>query len=125
MVNNQDALDAIKDIKEAIDKYGSGIKILTQIAGEWDSYGNVIVPEGVSEEKTKAIIKSSASENIVQKIMRWALSEEYELSMKLYTSTELTKDKKIEFRGDIYEITYIDEMILQDTTLIYEILVKK
>lgn len=124
MANNQDALNAIVDIKEAIAEYGSSIKILTQTAGEWDSYGNIVIPEGTSEVITKALIGSSATDKLLTKLSGDILNS-YSLSMRLYSSTEITKANTISFRGDEYEIVFIDEMILQDTTLIYEILVKK
>ncbi len=121
-MNNQDALNAIADIKKAIAEYGSNVKILTKTAGELDSYGNVVVEEGITSVSTKALIGSSATDKIGS---RYSISTDYSLSIRLYSKIPLTKANVIKFRDDDYEIVFIDEMVLQDTTLLYELLVKK
>jgi len=125
MADNQEALDAIQDFKDALVTDGSAVTIRTITAGEWDSYGNVIVVETVSDEITKCFPSSEASSRVQAVINADTNISSYELSLKLYTETEVTKADRIVFDSDVYEILYVSKKIYQDIVVFYELLVKK
>jgi len=113
-----DATDAIKDIKEAIAEYGSDIKIVTLTEGDYDPYTGATITR--TEVPTKALISGTSTNEILNKAV-----DTFDLSIKMYDSTEITKDNLINFRGDDYEILFVDTKVLQNETLLYELLVKK
>lgn len=120
MANNADALDAIIDIKEALEEYGSDILIVTLEEGAYDPYTGATTIR--TEKPTKAIIKSTTSNESLAKAV-----DTYELSIKVYSATEITIDNLINFRGNDYKIVPngLDSKVLQNETLLYELLVKK
>ena len=120
----KDSTSAIQDIIEAIYEYGSSIVILTTTDEVTDAYGEVITKANIDRLETKALIGRNATDKVTQKLTEDILNG-YDLSMRLYTSKTFNKTNTIEFRDNEYNIVYIDEMILQDDTLMYEILVKK
>ena len=114
------ATDTIVKIKKAIDKYGSDIKLVTLVEGDYDPYtGATTVRE---EVKTKGLIGSTTSNESLAKAV-----DTYELSIKVYSATEITIDNLINFRENDYKIVPkgLDSKILQNETLLYELLVKK
>lgn len=120
VANNQDALDAIVDIKEAITEYGSDILLVTLTEGAYDPYrGATTIREEVI---TKALITNTTSNESLAKAV-----DTYELSIKVYSDVEITEDNLINFRGNDYKIMPkgLDSKILQNETLLYELLVKK
>lgn len=120
MANNDDALDAIEDIKEAIEEYGSDILLVTLTEGAYDPYTGAATIR--TEVITKALIKSTTSNESLAKAV-----DSYELSIKVYSDLEITEDNLINFRGNDYKIMPkgLDSKILQNETLLYELLVKK
>lgn len=120
MANNADALDAIKDIKEAVEEYGSDIILVKLTEGGYDPYTGPI--ETREETPTKAIIKSTTSNESLAKAV-----DTYELSIMVYSDIDITIDNLINFRGNDYKIVPkgLDSKILQNETLLYELLVKK
>lgn len=119
-MNNLDALNAIVDIKEAIAEYGSTIKIITNEQTDYDPYEGATVSR--TEIPTKGIIKRSSTNEALNKSV-----DNYELSIMFYSSNEITTDNLINYKDNDYEIVPngLAEKILQDTTLIYEALVKR
>ena len=127
MSNNSDATEAIQDIIEAIEEYGSTIRIATETESGYDPYTGATY--STTYEDTKAIISSLATQRVQEAFQNISKIEgvisAYDLSIKLYTTTELTKANKIVYDGNTYEITFISDKILQDTRIIYELLIKK
>jgi len=124
-MSNAKALSAIDKIVKAIEKYGSDIKIVTFVAGETDSYGDVIVAERNDYEDTKGLISNEASESVATAYRGGSNPNTYELSIKLFTKNEINKDNKLIYSGHEHEIVYISSKVLQNTTLLYEVLIKR
>mgnify|MGYP000247643037 CR=1 FL=1 len=123
-MSNKKALETIEKLKKAIEKYGSVIKIQTITEGVYDPR-NPEAGTTTTEVTTKALISSEASKKVAEGFKGTTSSSAYEMAMKLYNDTTITKDNKISFRGNVYDVLYVSESILQDTTYLYEILVKK
>lgn len=123
MAYNQDAIDAVNDIIEAINEYGSSITIQTITPEVSDSYGIVTTPEIIVNEVTKALPRQEASANFSEGLLKSIGS--FELSLTLYTVTTLTKAHKIAYNSNTYNIVYISDKVLQDTRIIYEVLVAR
>ena len=120
-----DATDAIVDIKEAILEYGSSIILIKHGVDVRDDYDNIITPAADTTFPMKALIGTSATDATLGKLTQ-AQKESYQLALRIYTTELINKeDYYIQFRSENYNITFISETILQDTTLIYELLVKK
>ena len=123
MAYNDEALSAVNDIIEAIDEYGSAIIIQTITPEVSDAYGVVTTPAVTVSEVTKGLPTKQASADFSQGLLDTIGS--FELAIKLYTVTELTKANKILYKSKTYNILYISEKVLQDTRLIYEVLVAR
>ena len=120
-----DALEAIEDIKEALAEFGSSIVIKKETSEVRDSYGNIITPADYVNINTKALIGNQATDKLLSKLTD-DQKNSYSLSLRLYTTELINKeDYQIEFRSKDYEIFMIDETILQDETLLYEVLLKR
>ena len=117
-----EALEARADIVEAINEYGSTINIISITKGDLSNYDPYNPTAGDSETSVthKALIGSTATNENLNDVV-----DGYELSIRLYSAIPITKDQLVEFRDIRYEIVYVDEKILQDETLIYEVLVKR
>jgi len=122
-----EATSALKDIKQALEDYGTSITLRFVIQGEYDPL------TGQTETSTdidlKAIIKNNKTEkdnNALQykgRIEGVVNSEVLELM--LYSDVEPTKKDKIVFNNVEYDITKVTKSILQGTVLKYEILARK
>ena len=123
MADNQDALDAIDDIVEAVNTYGSDIKIGVETETlPYDPYvGHVYTTVWTD---TKALIGKTASTDLSSKLTPDQLNS-YEKAIKIYSATEITKEHKIQIRSEDYNITVIDVKELQNTILLYELLIAK
>lgn len=120
-----DATDAIIDIKDALEEYGSTITLVKQGAEIRDDYDNIITPATDIQTVMKALVGTSATDTTLGKLTQ-AQKESYQLSLRLYTTEIINQDEYfIKFRNEDYNIVFISEIILQDTTLMYELLVKK
>lgn len=124
-----DATDAINDILEATEEYGSDIAIITQAQDipfgdpsyDYDNSDNNKGVETVSDT-FKAIIKSEASTNLSNQPE--SVVGKYNLAITLYTTIPFNRnDNKILYNGERYEITYISKKVLQNLTISYEVLV--
>lgn len=127
-MSNQKALNAITKIKKAIDKFGSNIELQTQEQsiqrGDplYDRYdpANNLTPATLTA--MKALVSSQPSKAI--SALENSVIGSYNLAMRLYTTVRINKKAhKIIYDGDEYEITYISKIVLQNETLMYEILV--
>ena len=119
---NKDALDAIDDIIEAIDEYGSDIKVVTEVISGYDPYTGPIVAS--TSVDMKGIISSEATQR-VNDIFTKLSTDSYEMAIKLYSDVVVTKENKIAYKSLSYEILYVSEKSLQNTTILYEVLVRK
>lgn len=119
-----DAENAINDIKYAISEFGSTIKLRTTTEGAYDPRN----PDGnnvVTDLNTKGIFKSSISKNIIEAVPKTAM-ESFEKVIIIDSDIEIEKDKHTIVYKDIeYEIVWFNDPILQDETLLYELLLKK
>lgn len=120
-----DAQLAIIDIKQALEDYGSDIKIRTITKGSLADYDprNPTSGETKIDVSTKAIVRTQATKDLAV-TMPQDLINNYETSMVLYSDTNITKENKIVFEGLVKEIVYINKKMLQNTTISYELLVK-
>jgi len=118
-----DATEAIVDITEAIEEYGSDIKIGVETETlPYDPYVGHIYTTAWTD--TKALIKKTASTDLSSKLTPDQLNS-YEKAIKVYSATEITKQHKIQIRSEDYNITVIDVKELQNTILLYELLIAK
>lgn len=115
----QDALDAIADITEALEEYGTAIKLRTITAGTYNPMTGM-TGETITDTTLKAIIKSEASESTER-----AFKSDYELSIMFYSTVEPTKSHKIVVGTAVYNILYVSKSILQGVTFKYEVLCAK
>jgi len=119
-----DADEAIIDIIEAIEEYGSTIQIvtLTKVV-PYNPYKGEEYTETIVD--TKALISNEATSKVNDNFIANNINSSYDLSIKIYSDIVITKSNKIIFDGNTYEISYVSSKILQDTTLIYELLIRK
>ena len=123
-----DALNAIKDIKKAIIDYGSDITLNKIVAGTYNPQTGT-TSNGTTSYPMKAIVKSQATEksqNALEYVSRIENSiSAYTLSVLLYHTEEPKKDWKVIYKGNTYTILYVSPTVLQNSNLIYELLIKK
>ena len=120
---NTDALEAIEDIKQAIEDYGSDIKI--GVETEVLPYNPYIGKQFTTAyTDTKALIAKTASTDLSSKLTPDQLNS-YERAIKVYSATEITKAMKIQIVGIDYNISIIDITELQNTIILYELLIAK
>ena len=126
MANNPDALEAIVDIKEAIAEYGSTITIKgNSTDAVYDSYGNITTPAVQDpDEITKGIVKTEATVSVADAFSKTNLGN-YELAIKIYSPNIITKANSLVYKGNTYEIIFVSLKTLQDTNILYELLVRK
>ena len=115
----QEALDAIDDIVEALEEFGTAIKLRTIVSTGYDPMTGS-TGETITDTTLKAIIKSEASESTER-----AFNSDYELSIMFYSTVEPTKSHKIVLGTDVYNILYVSKSILQGVTFKYEVLCAK
>lgn len=120
-----EALKARADFLEALETDGSFCTIRTTVNEVSDSYGIVITPATITNEATKCFPLSEASSRMQEAINSDINISSYELSMKLYSDTEITKAQTIVFDGSEYEILYVSKKIYINEVIFYEILIKR
>lgn len=118
-----DAELAIIDVKQAISEYGSTIILRETTEGAYDPYN----PENDinTDTNTKGIFKSSVSKNIANSVPQ-TFMEQFEKVIIIDSDVAIDKTKhKIVYKNVEYEIIWFNDPILQDETLLYELLIKK
>lgn len=118
-----EATDAILDIIDGQNEFGSSIKITSEVETGYDPYTGATYATTFAD--TKAFIKTEATPKVYDSFVNESTNSAYDMSIKLYFDTTITKDNKVVFKGNSYEIVFISETILQDTTILYELLVRK
>jgi len=109
-----DATDAIADIQEALDEYGSAItlQIITKGALDLDTGRKA---ETIVEHNIQALPgtygKDEQNENVHPK----------DIKFRFYFDSEIGYEDRIIFQGETYGIEQIDKKILQNENLIYTI----
>ncbi len=125
-MSNQEALDAIAEIENEFAEYGNTINLrhksqdLTP-ADTGFSTSNAALNKSTStvSPDISAFIEDTATEeqqqyNVVGKRVK---------TFTFYTSTEFNKvDSKIIYKNDEYEIEFIGETVIQNTTILYKVI---
>jgi len=119
----QEALDAIEDIKEALNEYGSDMVLNVIEKGEYNPTSGA--SKTVTPVNIKSIINKQPSSFAQAKADEDNKLKAYEFSITTYTDQDIDKDDNIEFNGSKYDILIIIPSILQNTIIKYEILIKK
>ena len=119
-----DALNAIKDIKKAIIDYGSDITLNKIVAGTYNPQTGT-TSGTITSYPMKAIVKRNATVSLERSIANNVTVNTYELSILLYHTEEPKKDWKVIYKGNTYTILYVSPTVLQNSNLIYELLIKK
>jgi len=119
----QEALDAIADIKEALQDVGSDITFNQIEKGAYD------VATGSAKTVTpvllKAFVNSKPSTFAQAKANDDDILKDYQFSITTYTELDIDKNDTILFNGNEYEILLIVPSFLQNIAIKYEILIKK
>ena len=117
-----DALDAIVDIKEAMNEYGSTVILQTVTEGGYDFDIGMNTTTTININK-KALISTLASRRMNENLLQ--SNQSYDLAIKLYHDGEIKKTDNILVDTDTYEIVSIVKKVLQDEVLLYELALKK
>jgi SPP1 family predicted phage head-tail adaptor len=112
-----EATEAIEDIVEALNDYGSSITLRDGTVTAYDPYTGPSVTD--VDTPLKAFISLEASRSLSQQFD----SHTYDLAIKTYHTSKITKEDQIIYDGQVFRILYVSSKILQDTTLIYELLI--
>lgn len=112
-----EAAEAIGDIVEALNEYGTSITLRTISEDSYDPYTGTATTE--VDTDLKAFISLEASRVVSQQFAK----NTYDLALKTFHTEKITKSNKIVYNGEVYNITYVSSKVLQDTTLLYELLI--
>lgn len=112
-----DATDAIEDIVEAINEYGTSISLRSVSEDSYDPYTGSTVTN--TDVELKAFVSLEASRVLSQQFAKHT----YDLALKTYHTTKITKADEIIYDGQTYKILYVSSKILQGTAIIYELLI--
>ena len=126
MATNSKALSSIEKIKKAFAKYGSTITIKgNSVDAVYDSYGNITTPAVTNpDEITKGIVETEATISVSDAFSK-TNNGNYELAIKIYSPNVITKANTLVYDGNTYEIIFVSKKSLQDTLILYELLVRK
>lgn len=106
-----EALEAIEDIKQALNDYGTDILLGKVTKGVYDPVAGE-EPVSTSQIPIKAFVGSYSSQELMNPDIR-ATDKKF----TLYYADGITYDDKIIFEGKIHHIVNIDPQILQNETL--------
>ncbi len=123
MAYGDDAQGAIVDIKRAIKDYGSDIILREITKTGYNSYTGSV--ETATDINMRALPQDEATESVSRAFVNQGNSTSYEMAMKLYSEETITKSHKIVYHGDVYNILYVSSKVLQNETLLYEILIRR
>ena len=118
-----EATEAILDIQEALAEYGSDIVLIEIIEGDYDPIsGDVLKVEVLTP--TKAFLPSKMTSSLLSN-SQIVTTSSFDMVFQLYHNGTIDKSWEIEYNNHNYEIVLIDSTVLQNETLIYEIVAKK
>lgn len=118
-----EATEAISEISEALAEYGSDINLIQVVEGEYDpitgetSKVDLITP-------MKAFLPNKATSSVISN-SQIVTTSSYDIIFQIYHDEEITESWEIEYKDDTYEIVLIDSTVLQNETLLYEVVAKK
>lgn len=112
-----EATDAILDIKEALQEFGTDIVFQKTTAGSYS-------PTGTTTTKVEYPTKALVSKESIRRTLTSFVGD-YEFSFVLYLNFIPTKGDKIKYKNEIYNIVYVAPSTLQNVDMKYEILGKK
>ena len=112
-----EATEAILDIVEALNEYGTSISLRSVSENSYDPYTGASTTE--VDTGLKAFISLEASRVVSQQFAKHT----YDLALKTFHTEKITKADKIVYDGEVYNIVYVSSKVLQDTTLLYELLI--
>lgn len=125
---NQDAIEAIVDVKEALAEYGESVGLIKKgTEAVYDEWGDTIITPAQPDTETTidGIPKDIATDKILARLTD-TQKESYSLYMLIYTTEEINKvDYLINFQNEKYEIVELFTKRLQATDIIQELLLKK
>jgi len=110
-----DATDAINDIQDALDEYGSSITLNVVTIGGYDPVEGegleIITPHNI-----KSLIKDYTTKDLENQAIHVN-----DIKFRFYYNSEISYDDQIVFGGKTYSLENIDKKIFQDENLIYTI----
>lgn len=123
MAYGDDAKEAIEDISEAIEEYGSYVTIRS-VTKDQSTYDPRNPSSGIVnvDTPTKALISTEASKDLKTSMPKELIGT-YQIAMRLQSTEVITKAHKILYDGKVYEVLYPSKKVLQNEVLLYEILV--
>jgi len=110
-----DATEAIEDIIEAINEYGSSITLNIITKGEYDPVA------GESSDITTPIITKALPKNYTSRELQNPDIHITDIKFMIYYDSEIAYKDNLVFDGKTYNLLNIDKKILQDETIIYTI----
>ncbi len=110
-----DATDAVIDIIEAIDEYGSAITLNSITTGVYDTTTG-LTADTVVPHVMKALPKDYTSKELDNKDIHIN-----DIKFVLYFDGPIGYDDKIIFNSVTYNLLNIDKKILQDVNIVYTI----
>lgn len=110
-----EALEAITDIKQALNDYGSDITIKINVEGVFDPIEGEGLPS-ITNVVTKAFVSNYSSKELINPDIKIT-----DTKFTLYYDGDLTYEDTIVFSGKTYSFENIDKQILQNETLKYVI----
>ena len=108
-----EATDAIIDIQEALEEYGSDIVLKSVTEGAYNPVTGETT-DTVVTTNLKAIIKDFAGEELINDSIGVK-----DLKFMIYFASEIKYTDTITFDSKVYKILNIDKTILQNTNLLY------
>lgn len=129
MAYGDKAKRAIQTFKNGLVKDGTDIVLIKLAVVDENGFnpdeGTAPILEPEARTTIRAFTFSNATDETLSKLTSDELSS-YSMALKLYTTEPLDKVKyKIEYRGKLSEIFFVNEKILQDTTIMFEVLLKR
>ncbi len=111
-----DATDAIADVIEAIEEYGSTVTLNIITAGTHDT-----VNGGTTGDTTVPVSTKALPKNYTSKELQNTEIHATDIKFMIYHSTEIAYKDNIVYDGKTYKLLNIDKKILQDLNIIYTI----
>ena len=115
---SRESLDLYNEVAKTLRKQGTSVTYRTITQGVYSPL------TGSAETVVDTTINAHISRNATKATARTFL-EDYERSLTVQISTEPSKKDNIVFDGDVYNIVYISPIIIDGTTIKYELLIKR
>jgi hypothetical protein len=119
-----DAQSAIIDIKDALAEYGSDVTLNTITVGAYNPITDTTTSTTVSTPM-KALIKHSATAKTAESFRLQNPTSSYDYALMLYSTIEPEINDTVTIGSGVFNIVFVDKLILQNTIIKFEVLVKK